>query len=181
MNNPRHASSVPAKTPRRSPRAVGEVQPKRRFVEDYLAALLAQASHLISSEFHKVAREHGFSVSEWRVLASLAGGDAISIGRLAQIAVMKQPTVTRMLDRMAQRGHVERLPHESDRRITLVRITDAGERTVGRLMELAQEHEMRVLEPFGLESAEALKNTLRRMIELHEHAPGEDAEDEEDE
>lgn len=181
MNNPRHASSVPAKTPRRSPRAAAETQPKRRFVEDYLAALLAQASHLISSEFHRVAREHGFSVSEWRVLASLAGGDAISIGRLAQIAVMKQPTVTRMLDRMAQRGHVERLPHESDRRITLVRITDAGERTVGRLMELAQEHETRVLEPFGLESAEALKNTLRRMIELHEHAPGDDAQDEEDE
>lgn len=181
MNNPRHASSVPAKAPRRGPSAAAQAQPRRRFVEDYLAALLAQASHLISSEFHKVAREHGFSVSEWRVLASLAGGDAISIGRLAQIAVMKQPTVTRMLDRMAQRGHVERLPHESDRRITLVRITDAGERTVGRLMELAREHEMRVLEPFGLESAEALKNTLRRMIELHEHAPGDEAEDEEDE
>ena len=64
MNNPRHASSVPAKTPRRSPRAAAETQLKRRFVEDYLAALLAQASHLISSEFHKVAREHGFSVSE---------------------------------------------------------------------------------------------------------------------
>lgn len=178
MNNPRHASSVPEVGPGSfmAPEA-----PPHRFVDDYLPALLAQASQLISSEFHAVARQHGFSVSEWRVLASLAGGDAISIGRLAQIAVMKQPTVTRMLDRMAQRGHVERLPHESDRRITLVRITDAGERTVGRLMELAREHEMRVLEPFGLESAEALKNTLRRMIELHEHAPGDEAEDEEDE
>ncbi|MBS0451704.1 MAG: MarR family transcriptional regulator [Proteobacteria bacterium] len=181
MNNPRHASSVPTRTQRRNPSAAGAVEPRRRFVEDYLAALLAQASHLISSEFHKVARQHGFSVSEWRVLASLAGGDAISIGRLAQIAVMKQPTVTRMLDRMAQRGHVERLPHESDRRITLVRITEAGERTVGHLMELAHEHEMRVLEPFGLESAEALKSTLRRMIELHEGSPTDESDDDEDE
>jgi len=179
MNNPRHASDVPAKSPRRS-RA--QALPTRPFVEDYLAALLAQASHLISSEFHKVAREHGFSVSEWRVLASLAGGEAISIGRLAQISVMKQPTVTRLLDRMAQKGNVERLPHDSDRRITLVRITDAGERTVGRLVELAREHEDRVLEPFGLESAEALKTTLRRMIELHENLTSDDeADDEEDE
>jgi len=177
MNNPRHASDVPAKSPNRSRSAAG---PQPRFVEDYLAALLAQASHLISSEFHKVARQHGFSVSEWRVLASLAGGEAISIGRLAQIAVMKQPTVTRMLDRMSQKGHVARLPHESDRRITLVRITPAGERTVGHLMDLAREHEQRVLEPFGLESAEALKNTLRRMIELHESAAT-DEDDEEDE
>lgn len=181
MSNPRHASNVPAKTARRATRAATEAQPKRRFVEDYLAALLAQASHLISSEFHKVARQHGFSVSEWRVLASLAGGDSISIGRLAQIAVMKQPTVTRMLDRMSQKGHVERLPHESDRRITLVRITDAGERTVGHLMELAREHEMRVLEPFGLASAEALKSTLRRMIELHESVPSDDEDDDDQE
>ena len=92
---------------------------------------------------------------------------------------MKQPTVTRMLDRMASKGHVERLPHDSDRRITLVRITDDGERTVKHLMELAREHEHRVLEPFGLQSAEALKNTLRRMIELHEDS-GAAVEDEED-
>ena len=179
MNNPRLASTVPGKSARRG--KAGAAANKGRFVEDYLAALLAQASHLISSEFHKVARQHGFSVSEWRVLASLAGGDAISIGRLAQIAVMKQPTVTRLLDRMTQKGHVERLPHDSDRRITLVRITDAGERTVGHLMELAHEHEQRVLEPFGLASAEALKSTLRRMIELHESAPSDEAIDEEEE
>jgi DNA-binding MarR family transcriptional regulator len=175
MNNPREASSVP---PRKAGKATrGTAAQKQRFVEDYLPALLAQASHLISSEFHKVAREQGFSVSEWRVMASLAGGTAISIGRLAQIAVMKQPTVTRLLDRMSVKGHVERLPHESDRRITLVRITDDGERTVGHLMDLAREHERRVLEPFGLKSAEALKDTLRRMIELHEHTP--DAADDE--
>lgn len=171
MNNPRHASNVPA-------RAAASVP--RRFVDDYLPALLAQASHLISSEFHKVARQHGFSVSEWRVMATLAGGEPVSIGRLAQVAVMKQPTVTRMLDRMTVKGHVERLPHDSDRRITLVRITDAGERTVKHLMELAREHELRVMEPFGLESAEALKTTLRRIIELHEGAPAEEAEEEEE-
>ena len=68
-----------------------------RFVDSYLAALLAQASQLISSEFHEVVRRHGLSVSEWRVLASLAGSDGISIGQLAQLALQKQPTMTRML------------------------------------------------------------------------------------
>jgi hypothetical protein len=32
----------------------------RRFVDDYLPALLAQASELISAEFHRVVRKHGF-------------------------------------------------------------------------------------------------------------------------
>jgi DNA-binding MarR family transcriptional regulator len=141
-----------------------------RFVDGYLAALMAQASHLISSEFHEVVREHGLSVSEWRVLASLAGGRPASIGELAQASVMKQPTVTRLLDRMEVRGQVRRLGHAGDRRVTLVRITAAGDRTVSRLIALAREHEARVLEPFGLTRAEALKTTLRRIIELHRDA-----------
>ena len=164
MNYPRHASSVP------------ESSKASRFVEDYLPALLAQASQLISSEFHEVARQQGFSVSEWRVMASLAGAESISIGRLAQITVTKQPTVTRLLDRMEARGQVERLPHDSDRRITLVRITPEGLKAVEHLMELAREHEHRVLEPFGLQRAEDLKATLRQMIELHAHVPGDGAE-----
>lgn len=145
--------------------------PERRFVEDYLPALLAQASHLISSEFHTVARKYGFSVSEWRVMASLAGGVAISIGQLAQVTLTKQPTVTRLLDRMESNGHVERLPHDSDRRVTLVRITGKGTAQVEHLMDLAREHERRVLEPFGLLRAEELKNTLRQMIEVHAGMP----------
>jgi DNA-binding MarR family transcriptional regulator len=140
------------------------------FVDDYLAALLAQASQLISAEFHEVVRAHGISVPEWRVLASLAGGEAISIGQLAEVAVTKQPTLTRQLDRMAAKGQVERLANDGDRRVTLVRITPAGARMVAKLIDLAREHERRVLEPFGLKRADALKNTLRRIIDLH-HQP----------
>ncbi len=144
----------------------------RRFVDDYLPALLAQASQLISSEFHQVVHSQGLSVAEWRVMASLAGGTPVSIGRLAAVTITKQPTLTRLLDRMELRGDVERLAHRSDRRVTLVRITRKGSRTVHHLMDLAREHEMRVLEPFGLASAEQLKETLRRMIELHRIPPG---------
>ena len=166
MNNPGAASIVPAS----SAAAPASASATPAFVDDYLPALLAQASALISAEFHAVARKHGFSVAEWRVLASLAGGQAVSIGELAQIAVSKQPTVTRQLDRMEAKGQVERLPHDTDRRITLVRITRTGARTVAKLMALAREHESRVLEPFGLARAEELKRTLRRMIELHAQA-----------
>lgn len=137
------------------------------FVDDYLAALLAQASALISSEFHEVVRANGFSVSEWRVLATLAGGKTISIGGLAQISTLKQPTVTRLLDRMEARGHIERIAHEIDRRITLIRITPGGQEIVSALITQAKEHESRVLEPFGANRAEELKEMLHRIIDMH--------------
>lgn len=137
------------------------------FADDYLPALLAQASQLISAEFHKVVRENGFSVPEWRVLATLAGGEALSTGLLAQVSVTKGPTATRLLDRMEARRQVQRLDDPDDRRVTLVRITPEGQRTVARLIALAKEHERRVLEPFGLPRAEQLKSILRQLIALH--------------
>ncbi|WP_280151478.1 MarR family transcriptional regulator [Piscinibacter sp. XHJ-5] len=149
------------------------------FVDDYLPALLAQASQLISGEFHLVVRTNGFSVSEWRVLATLAGNDPLSIGRLAQITTIKQPTVTRLLDRMEAKRLVQRVENDGDRRITLVRITPTGTRMVSRLIPLAREHEQRVLEPFGLQRAEDLKSTLRSIIELHRGSMAEAADDEE--
>lgn len=137
------------------------------FVDDYLAALLAQASQLISTEFHEVVQAAGFSVSEWRVLATLASKPSLSIGGLADITLSKQPTVTRLLDRMEAKALVERHAHDTDRRVTMVRITPKGRTIVADLMEQAKEHEQRVLQPFGLKRAESLKVTLRRIIELH--------------
>jgi DNA-binding MarR family transcriptional regulator len=156
--------------------------PEGRFVDDYLAALLAQASHLVSGEFHKIVTAKGYTVSEWRVLASLAGAQPMSVGSLGRLAVLKQPTVTRVLDRMEPRGQVKRHPHGSDRRITLVAITPSGERQVAGLIELAKEHEHRVLEPFGLARSAELKKTLQQMIELHANLArdAESTEEEED-
>ena len=140
---------------------------KRPFVDDYLPALLAQASQLISTEFHAVVQASEFSITEWRVLATLTDSDGMSVGRLAQVSVSKQPTVTRLLDRMESKGYVERFDHDADRRVTLVRITEAGRTIVADLVRQAREHEQRVLEPFGLRRAEALKTTLRQIIDLH--------------
>jgi DNA-binding MarR family transcriptional regulator len=146
-------NKMPSKSPSQPP-----------FVDGYLAALLGQASQLISAEFHQVVRSHGFSVTEWRVLASLFGSKGMSIGHLATISLTKQPTVTRLLDRMESLGHVRRTPQTKDRRVTHVVITPQGQKIVKSLIKQAKEHEEKILEPFGLAQAEALKLTLRQII-----------------
>ncbi|CAM2143546.1 MarR family winged helix-turn-helix transcriptional regulator [Paraburkholderia tropica] len=137
------------------------------FVDSYTPALLAQVSQLISGEFHVIVQAAGFEVSDWRVLSTLSDGKPISIGRLAQISVTKQPTVTRLLDRMEAQGYVKRIPSEADRRVTNVRITPRGQKLVSELMVQAKQHEDQVLEPLGKDKAEELKATLRLLIELH--------------
>ena|SRR5438105_3997206 len=98
------APGRPMETARAVPGQTAGQQPfmrkleRRAFVDRYLPALLAQAGLLISTDFHAIVKAHGLSVSEWRVLSTLADCESISIGHLAHVAVTKQPTATRLLD-----------------------------------------------------------------------------------
>lgn len=141
------------------------IRKQKGFVDDYLAYLLARASHLISSQFHQVVQAQGLSLMEWRVMASLSGKTGLSIGALANIVLAKQPTVTKLIDRMAGSGWVERLDDRQDKRQRLVRLTVAGRRKVRPLLIKAKQHEEQVLSRVGPASSHRLKKALEHLIE----------------
>ncbi|PVE06109.1 MarR family winged helix-turn-helix transcriptional regulator [Limnohabitans sp. Rim28] len=137
------------------------------FVDDYLAYLLARASHLISSEFHAVVEANGLSLMEWRVMASLSGKDSLSINELASIVLAKQPTVTKLVGRMQGAGWVQRCDATHDKRQSLVRLTAAGRRKVQPLLKQAKAHEAQVVSALGSDPAHQLKLMLERLIATH--------------
>ncbi len=137
------------------------------FIDDYLAYLLARASHLISHEFHAVARRAGVSVLQWRVLATLADGKPRSVGAVALITLTPQSTLTRVADRMGEQGLLVRLDGSTDRRITQLQITPEGKKLAQRLVKQARLHEAAVLAPLGEAEAAALKRALHQLIALH--------------
>lgn len=141
-----------------------------RFVDDYLPYLLAQASQRISGEFHREVNRAGLSVTEWRVLASLEGSDGESIGTLAQLTLTKQPTLSKVVQRMEAQGLVRRHGLRADRRQTLVRITPHGHRLTESLRACARKHQEAILEPFGQEQAMSLIGMLKALLALHPHA-----------
>ena len=148
--------------------AVGEAQPSPgRFVDDYLAFLLAQASGRISREFHREVAAAHLSVTEWRVLACLAGSNGESIGALSELALTKQPTLSKVVQRMEADGLVERTAAPADRRQTVVRVTPAGRQLGTALCERALRHQRAVLEPFGQENAALLIDMLQALLALH--------------
>jgi DNA-binding MarR family transcriptional regulator len=136
-----------------------------RFVDDYLAYLLAAASHEISGQFHQQVRAAGLGVLEWRVLASLAEGDGRPVGEVASLVLAKQPTLTKLIDRMAASGLVRRGRSAGDGRRRLVYITASGRRRVGPLLKAAKRHEAEVLAALGAADARRLKRILRRLVD----------------
>jgi len=149
------------------------VEPARPFVERYLPALLAQAGHLMVGDFADEIRAQGLSLLEWRVLATLVESPPLAVGMLARRAVTKQPTLTRLLDRLVQQGLVRRIAAPSDRRQTLVAITPTGQALVGGLTERAEARQQGLRAAVGEDRWCTLETLLRQLIEqLGEKAQG---------
>jgi len=133
------------------------------FVDDYLLYLLARASHQASRQFHAVVRSKGLRVPEWRALATLADGPR-TIGALADITLIQQPTLTKIIDRMVANGLVRRQRGHHDKRTVAVEVTDEGRAAVTDLLAAARHHEKAVLSGYSPEEALQLKQALRTLI-----------------
>ena len=137
------------------------------FVDDYLAYLLARSSDLISDEFHAVVRRARLPVLQWRVMAALVEGHALSVGEVAVIVLTPQSTLTRVAERMVRAGLLLRESDAADRRITRIRLSAAGLKLARTLVVQAQAHESAVLAALTDSDATALKRILRLLIEQH--------------
>ncbi len=137
---------------------------EKDFVDSYLPYLLARASFTISSEFHAQVEAAGFTVSEWRILASLSGVKQRTVGELADIVLAKQPTVTKMVLRMSSEDLVMRTPCTEDKRQAWVSITPKGQKLVQPLLKKAALHEKQVLSSLGGTQSHALKSILQKLI-----------------
>jgi flavin reductase (DIM6/NTAB) family NADH-FMN oxidoreductase RutF/DNA-binding MarR family transcriptional regulator len=150
----------------------GDTAEPSRFVADYLGYLLGQASHAVNGGLEADLQATGLSHAEWRVLAVLHDAQTdpaarikqgLPLTQLAREVLAKQPTVTKLVQRMAAAGWVSLRDDALDQRKTLVAPTAAGLKKVARLVEAAREHETRLLASMGSADVAALKRMLKRV------------------
>lgn len=134
-----------------------------RFVDGYLGYLLGQANHAIYKDFDAQVRAAGLSSIEWRVLATLHDSDPLTVSQLAHEVLSKQPTVTKLVQRMGEQGWLELQRDPSDQRRTLVAATAAGRKAVRPLIEQARAHEAKVLRALGATEKRALRVLLEKL------------------
>ncbi|WP_321396235.1 MarR family transcriptional regulator [Emcibacter sp.] len=141
---------------------------KSGFLDDYLSHLLARASHLVAEDFSDTLKAAGIDRGRWRILAALSDTDEMPIGRLAKAVLMKQPTLTKILDRMEGEDLVRRHNSPDDRRSTLIRITGRGRDMVSDLLVKSKEQEQQILKSYSDKEEQVLKHVLRTLIERME-------------
>jgi DNA-binding MarR family transcriptional regulator len=134
-----------------------------RFVDGYLGYLLGQANHALYKDFDSHVRSAGLTSIEWRVLATLHDGSPLTVSQLAHEVLSKQPTVTKLVQRMAEQGWVTLLADPADQRRTLVTASPAGKKLVKPLLEKARAHESEMLRTLAVSEQTALKKLLTKL------------------
>ncbi len=134
-----------------------------RFVDGHLGYLLGQASHALYKNFDSQVREAGLSSIEWRVLATLHDSPPLTISQLAHEVLAKQPTVTKLVQRMAEQGWLRLEADPADQRRTLVGASTAGLRLVRPLLQKARAHESTMLSALAVSEQAALKKLLAKL------------------
>lgn len=89
--------------------------------------LLVAASH-VRERFERISAAQGITQTQYNVLRILRGAHPDGHARcdIAMRMIEKSPDVTRLIDRLEDQGLVERDRSQSDRRLSITRITPRG-------------------------------------------------------
>ena len=108
----------------------------------------------------EVLAEDGCTVDQWRVLRALGDGGGHLMGALAARLVVPQPSLTRIVDQLSDRGLVYRRQGDQDRRRIEVYLSRQGRTRLASLEALVRAHEETLrTDPEWA----AMRRALRRM------------------
>ncbi|BAL23844.1 MarR family winged helix-turn-helix transcriptional regulator [Azoarcus sp. KH32C] len=102
--------------------------------------------------------------AQWGILLQLANGKAETAAELCRNSGCDTGSMTRMLDRLEQKGLMRRERSAEDRRVVHLRMTEAGKELYPQLPEIALKVLNRHLRGFTRSELELFKGFLRRMI-----------------
>ena len=107
--------------------------------------------------------EGSLSIVQLHVLTVLETAGPLPMGKLADALDVSVASATGIVDRMEQRGLVERRHDEADRRIVLVHPTDAGRAVFNDLAEMRRAGLVNILDRLTNDELKALLVGLRAM------------------
>jgi DNA-binding MarR family transcriptional regulator len=125
-------------------------------LEHFLPYRLSVLSNRISTAIARVyAARFGLSISEWRLIAVLGRFGPLSANGVAERTYMDKVRVSRAVQKLLERGLVERATDGVDRRRSILQLSKDGRAIRAEVAPLALDIEQRLLGPLsGADRAE---------------------------
>ena len=131
---------------------------------DFLPYQLSIASNAVSTRIAEQYRKRfALKTTEWRIMAVLGDGGALTQRDLSQLTLMDKVPVNRACKRLEDRGLVQRSPNAKDGRSHMLELTAEGRAVHAGIMPLARKIEEELFDVLSIEEREALRDMLARV------------------
>jgi DNA-binding MarR family transcriptional regulator len=127
--------------------------------------LMSRARASLLSGLDRQLEQFGLNSMQFAVLKHLVHGDADTAADLCRVMYYDGGSMTRVLDRLEERGLLRRERCREDRRVVYLRVAPNGRALLPRLMGAASGVIAAQLAGFSPAETEMLKAYLKRMIE----------------
>ncbi len=125
---------------------------------------LVLTADLLTSQIAKLVQPFNLTPASGLVLSMLADSEApLPPNEIASRLIITRATVTGLVDSLERRGYVQRRPHASDRRMTLVEITKKGCRVANAFRPVVHQHQKEWFQSLSEQEQQRLIGALHRL------------------
>jgi MarR family transcriptional regulator, multiple antibiotic resistance protein MarR len=124
-----------------------------------VGALRSRIFRALDLELGKI----GFTAAQWPILRAVADGETPIAADLCRQFTYDTGSMTRMLNRLEEKGVIVRESDHEDRRVVRLRITPAGRKIYPKLRDATIDVLNRMLSGFPAQEVRQLHAQLRRM------------------
>lgn len=136
-------------------------------LEHHLGYWLRFVSNTVSQAFADKVAARGVSVAEWVVLRLLFDGSGAAPSRLAGELGMTRGGVTKLVDRLVEKGLVVRQSDDSDGRSQVVSLTVPGRGLVPELAALADQNDAEFFGHLNAGERAAIQAAMQDIVRRH--------------
>ena len=136
------------------------------FIPYILSVLSNEISQNIASQY-----EQGFGIDmhQWRVMAILGTYPALSAVEVGKKTAMDKVAVSRAVKKLQEKQLVIRQISDSDKRRSILSLSDSGKRMYEEIVPLAKKYEKELIKGFEPVELEQLFNLLNKLKESNRH------------
>jgi MarR family transcriptional regulator for hemolysin len=130
-----------------------------------IAFTIMDVARMLRTYADQCARQFGISRAQWGVLVRLDRSEGLKQSELAEILDLQPISLTRLLDRLAENGLIERRADPNDRRANRLFLMPAARPLLEQLTELGQDMMIGVLDGLDAKTIERMLRDLERVKE----------------
>jgi len=127
--------------------------------------LMRIISTVVRAEVDRRMEPLGLTQAQWIPVLRLASGEAQTAADLARSTMQTPGAMTRLVDRLVEKGIIERERSTDDRRVVRLRLTEEGMRAAVQVPDIVKSVNHAALSPLAPDELAQFQSYLRRIYE----------------